>query len=64
MSDTGNFIDNWLNERSERERYIRRVETELRNALDEVGIKAEVRGRAKLRVNSSPPRKSMPKMLS
>ncbi|MDA0352380.1 MAG: bifunctional (p)ppGpp synthetase/guanosine-3',5'-bis(diphosphate) 3'-pyrophosphohydrolase [Chloroflexi bacterium] len=33
--------------RSERERYIRRVETELRDALDEVGITAEVTGRAK-----------------
>ena len=33
--------------RSERERYIRRVETELRSALDEVGIEAEVQGRAK-----------------
>ena len=33
--------------RSERERYIRRVETELRGALEEVGIEAEVSGRAK-----------------
>ena len=33
--------------RSERERYIRRIETELRGALDEVGIEAEVQGRAK-----------------
>jgi len=33
--------------RSERERYIRRVETELREALDAVGINAEVNGRAK-----------------
>ena len=33
--------------RSERERYIRRVETELRDALEEAGIEAEVSGRAK-----------------
>jgi len=33
--------------RSERERYIRRVETELRGTLVEAGIEAEVQGRAK-----------------
>jgi guanosine-3',5'-bis(diphosphate) 3'-pyrophosphohydrolase len=33
--------------RSERERYIRRVETELRGSLEEAGIEAEVSGRAK-----------------
>ena len=33
--------------RSERERYIRRVEKELRDALEEAGLEAEVAGRAK-----------------
>ncbi len=33
--------------RSERERYIRRVEKELREALEEAGLEAEVAGRAK-----------------
>jgi GTP diphosphokinase / guanosine-3',5'-bis(diphosphate) 3'-diphosphatase len=33
--------------RSERERYIRRVEKELRTALEEAGLEAEVAGRAK-----------------